>query len=297
VESLPKFVDPDTGRIHPVFQQMVAGTGRLTCTDPNLQNLPARSEAGREVRKAIIASGPGHSILSIDYNQVELRLLASLSRDEVMLEAFRSGKDIHTTTAARLFHVQEKDVTKDMRAKAKAVNFGIAYGITPWGIASRLHISQQEAKGIIDTYFTEFSSIKEYLEKSVQESRERGYTQTLYGRIRYIEGLDSRNGTTRKAAERTAVNAPLQGLAADIIKEAMVSVDHWIREQKLDSRMILQVHDELVFDAVEAELPVLVPEVVRIMETKADLLVPLKAEATIGKNWLDQEDWVPGKKK
>ncbi len=291
VESLPEWVHPGTKKIHPVFQQLVAATGRLTCTDPNLQNLPARSEAGREVRKAIVASTPGYSILSVDYNQVELRLLASLSKDHVLVDAFRSGKDIHTITASRLFHVTEKEVTKDMRSKAKAVNFGIAYGITPWGIASRLKIPQQEAKTVIDTYFEEFSSVKAYLDQSVLESRERGYTRTLYGRIRFIEGLDSKNGTTRKAAERTAVNAPLQGLAADIIKEAMVSIGRIITEKKLHSRMILQVHDELVFDAADEELPVLIPDVVRIMETKAELLVPLKVDVSTGKNWLDQEEY------
>jgi DNA polymerase-1 len=190
------------------------------------------------VRKAIVPSKPDYSILSVDYNQVELRLLAALSGDKVMVETFRSGKDIHTTTASRVFDVDESAVTKDMRSKAKGVNFGIAYGITPWGLATRLKISQKEAKQIIDAYFEEFSSVKEYLEKSILESRERGYTQTKYGRIRYIEGIDSRNGTTRKIAERMAVNAPLQGLAADIIKEAMVSIHQFIMDQQFQSRLI-----------------------------------------------------------
>ncbi|MBA2762268.1 MAG: DNA polymerase I, partial [Segetibacter sp.] len=207
VYSLPKYVNPTTNKIHPTFSQVVAGTGRLSCTEPNLQNLPIRSEAGREVRKAIIPSADNFSILSVDYNQVELRLLAALSNDKVMVETFRAGKDIHTTTASRLFDVEEIAVTKDMRGKAKGVNFGIAYGITPWGLATRLKISQKEAKQIIDAYFEEFSSVKEYLERSVTESRERGFTKTKYGRIRYIEGIDSRNGTTRKIAERMAVNA------------------------------------------------------------------------------------------
>jgi DNA polymerase-1 len=175
-----------------------------------------------------------------------------------------------------------------MRSKAKGVNFGIAYGITPWGLATRLKISQKEAKQIIDAYFEEFSSVKEYLERSINESRERGYTKTPYGRIRFIEGIDSRNGTTRKIAERMAVNAPIQGMAADIIKEAMVSIDQFIVDHNLKSRLILQVHDELVFEAADDELPLLVPEVIKLMENKAELLVPLKVQATIGPNWLDQ---------
>ncbi len=292
VYSLPKYVDATTNKIHPTFSQVVAGTGRLSCTEPNLQNLPIKSEAGREVRKAIIASAPGYSIVSVDYNQVELRLLAALSGDEVMVETFRSGKDIHTTTARRVFNVDENAVTKDMRSKAKGVNFGIAYGITPWGLATRLKMSQKEAKQIIEAYFEEFSSVKEYLEKSVLETRERGYTKTRYGRIRYIEGIDSRNGTTRKIAERMAVNAPLQGLAADIIKEAMVSIHQFIMDHNLNSRLILQVHDELVFDAENNELKLLVPEVIKIMETKADLTVPLKVNVTVGKNWLDQVQFI-----
>ena len=291
VYSLPKYVDPATNKIHPTFSQVVAGTGRLSCTEPNLQNLPVRSEAGREVRKAIVPSDKDYSILSVDYNQVELRLLAALSEDKVMVETFRSGKDIHTTTASRVFAVDESKVTKEMRSKAKGVNFGIAYGITPWGLATRLKLSQKEAKQIIDAYFAEFSSVKEYLEKSVSESRERGYTKTRYGRIRYIEGIDSRNGTTRKIAERMAVNAPLQGLAADIIKEAMVSIHHFIIDHNLKSRLILQVHDELVFDAADDELELLVPEVIKIMETKAELIVPLKVNVTVGKNWLDQVEY------
>ncbi len=292
VYSLPKYVNPTTNKIHSTFSQVVAGTGRLSCTEPNLQNLPIRSEAGREVRKAIIPSADNFSILSVDYNQVELRLLAALSEDKVMVETFRAGKDIHTTTASRMFGVDEIAVTKDMRGKAKGVNFGIAYGITPWGLATRLKISQKEAKQIIDTYFEEFSSVKEYLERSVTESRERGFTKTKYGRIRYIEGIDSRNGTTRKIAERMAVNAPLQGLAADIIKEAMVSIHQFIMDQQLQSRLILQVHDELVFDAADSELEMLVPEVVRMMETKTDFIVPLKVNVTVGKNWLDQVEYV-----
>jgi DNA polymerase-1 len=289
VYSLPKYVNTTTNKIHPTFQQVVSGTGRLSCTEPNLQNLPIRSEAGREVRKAIIPSQQDYSILSIDYNQVELRLLAALSGDKVMVETFRAGKDIHTTTASRIFDVDEDAVTKDMRSKAKGVNFGIAYGITPWGLATRLKITQKEAKQIIDAYFEDFSSVKEYLENSVKQSREQGFTRTRYGRIRYIEGLDSGNGTTRKVAERAAVNAPIQGLAADIIKEAMVNVDQFITENKLRSRLILQVHDELVFDAADDELQMLVPEVVKLMETKADFIVPLKVNVTVGKNWLDQE--------
>jgi DNA polymerase-1 len=227
----------------------------------------------------------------VDYNQVELRLLAALSGDKVMVETFKSGKDIHTTTASRIFDVPDDNVTKDMRSKAKGVNFGIAYGITPWGLATRLKISQKEAREIIDAYFEDFSSVKEYLERSINETRERGYTRTQYGRIRYIEGIDSRNGTTRKIAERMAVNAPLQGLAADVIKEAMVNIDEFIANHSLRSRMILQVHDELVFDAADDELQILVPRVIQIMETNAKFIVPLKVNVSVGKNWLDQFEY------
>lgn len=292
VYSLPKYVNAQTTKIHPTFQQVIAGTGRLSCTEPNLQNLPIKSEAGREVRKAIIPSTTGYTILSIDYNQVELRLLAALSNDEVMVETFRSGKDIHTTTASRIFNVDESAVTKELRNKAKSVNFGIAYGITPWGLATRLKISQKEAKEIIDAYFAEFSSVKQYLENSINESRERGFTKTKYGRIRYVEGLDSKNTTTRKIAERVAVNAPIQGLAADIIKEAMVNVDRFIIVDDLKTRIILQVHDELVFDALESELPFFVPEVIRIMESNPKFIVPLIVNVTAGKNWLEQDQYI-----
>ncbi|WP_157580657.1 DNA polymerase [Segetibacter koreensis] len=291
VYSLPKYVDARTNKIHPTFSQLISGTGRLNCTEPNLQNLPIRSDAGREVRRAIVPSAAGYSILSVDYNQIELRLLAALSEDRVMVETFRSGKDIHTTTASRVFHVDESAVTKDMRAKAKGVNFGIAYGIIPWGLATQIRISQKEAKQIIDAYFEEFSSVKKYLERSINESRERGFTKTKYGRIRYIEGIDSKNGTTRKIAERVAVNAPIQGLAADIIKEAMVSIHRYIVDHNLQSRLILQVHDELVFDAADDELHLLAREVIKIMEMKSDLLVPLKVNVTVGKNWLEQTEY------
>ncbi|MDB5193919.1 MAG: polymerase [Segetibacter sp.] len=291
VYSLPRYVDARTNKIHPTFTQLISGTGRIGCIEPNLQNLPIRSDAGREVRKAIVPSAEGYSILSIDFNQVELRLLAALSEDKVMIETFKTQKDIHTITASRVFNVHESAVTKDLRSKAKGVNFGIAYGITPWGLSTRLRIPQKEAKEIIEAYFEEFSSVKEYLERSINESRERGYTKTKYGRIRYIEGIDSKNGTTRKIAERVAVNAPIQGLAADIIKEAMVSIHQYIVDYNLRSRLILQVHDELVFDAAEDELHLLVPEVIRIMEMKVDLLVRLKVNVTVGQNWLEQVEY------
>jgi DNA polymerase I len=287
VQALPRFVNPNTKKIHPSFQQVVAGTGRLSCTEPNLQNLPIRNETGREVRRAVIPSGPGFSIVSIDYNQVELRLLAALSNDKVMVEAFRSGKDIHTITACKLFGVKEKEVTKDLRSKAKGVNFGIAYGITPWGLATRLKISQKEGKEIIDTYFGEFPAVREYLSRSIEDTRAQGYTRTLYGRIRYIDGINSRNGTTRKMAERMAVNAPLQGLASDIIKEAMVRVDAFIRKHNLKTRLVLQVHDELVFDACDEELDIFIPEAVRIMEAQSGLAVPMKVNVMKGPNWLE----------
>lgn len=291
VRSLPGYINRQTDKVHPTFQQVVAGTGRLSCTEPNLQNLPIRNEAGREVRKAVVASQPQFSIVSIDYNQIELRLLPALSGDRVMTETFESGKDIHTTTAMKVFDVDEQSVTKDMRSKAKGVNFGIAYGITPWGLATRLKISQKEAKHIIDAYFEDFQGVQQYLERSVAETRQHGYTKTLYGRVRYIEGINSPNGTTRKIAERMAVNAPLQGLAADIIKDAMVKIDRFITANKLRTTLILQVHDELVFDAADDELQTIIPEISRIMEANSKVNIPLEVNVTVGKNWLEQQSF------
>lgn len=290
VQALPRFINEKTGRVHPVFHQVVAGTGRLSCSDPNLQNLPIKTDTGREVRKAIVPSGKGRCILSVDYNQVELRLLAALSGDEAMTESFRQGKDIHTTTSCKVFGISEAEMTKTIRNKAKEINFGIAYGMTPWGLASRLKISQKEAKEIIDAYFEGFPSVKQYLDQTIEETRGKGYTRTQFGRIRYIEGINSRNGTTRKMAERMAVNAPIQGLAADIIKAAMVAVDNYITAHKLKTQMVLQVHDELVFDACEEELDEFIPALVKIMEAQGNLSVPVKVNVSKGPNWMELEE-------
>lgn len=290
VQALPKFINENTGRVHPIFHQVVAGTGRLSCSDPNLQNLPIKTDTGREVRKAIVPSGKGRCILSVDYNQVELRLLAALSGDKAMIESFRQGKDIHTTTSCKVFGISEKEMTKTIRNKAKEINFGIAYGMTPWGLASRLKISQKEAKEIIDAYFEGFPSVKKFLDETIEEAKKKGYTRTQYGRIRFIEGITSRNGTTRKMAERMAVNAPIQGLAADIIKAAMVEIDDYIIKHNLRTQMVLQVHDELVFDAYEDELNEFIPALIKIMEAQGDFSVPVKVNVSKGPNWMELEE-------
>lgn len=287
-EALPKLINPRTGRIHTSFNQTVVVTGRLSSNNPNLQNIPIRDENGREIRRAFVASDEEHIILAADYSQVELRLMAHFSQDVHLCEAFRHGEDVHAATAARIFKVDIKDVTKDMRRKAKTANFGIIYGISAVGLADQLQTSRQEAKALIDGYFESFPAVKAYMDAAIAKVRELGYSETLFGRRRQLDDINSRNGVVRGVAERNAINAPIQGTAADIIKIAMIKIADRMRAEGLKSKLILQVHDELVFDALKSEQETLTAIIRDCMEHATDKIsVPLIAEVDYGNNWLD----------
>lgn len=288
VDALPTMINPKTGRVHTSFNQAVAVTGRLSSIDPNLQNIPIRTDRGREIRKAFTSRGDGWTLLSADYSQIELRIVAAISGDENMIKAFVENKDIHTATAAKVYGVAESEVTGEMRRAAKAVNFGIIYGQSAFGLAESLGISRTEAKTIIDNYFTEFSSIKKYMDDTINFARETGYVETLMGRKRYLRDITSANQTVRGYAERNAINSPIQGTAAEMIKLAMVKVHHELKKSGLKTKMVLQVHDELVFDVPEDEVAQ-VTELIKINMERAMALphgVPIVAEAGTGKNWL-----------
>ncbi len=288
VDALPTMINPRTGRVHTSFNQAVAVTGRLSSIDPNLQNIPIRTDRGKEIRKAFISRGDGWTLLSADYSQIELRIVAAISGDENMIKAFVDNKDIHTATAAKVYGVAESEVTGEMRRAAKAVNFGIIYGQSAFGLAESLGISRTEAKTIIDNYFTEFSSIKKYMDNTINFAREHGYVETIMGRKRYLRDITSANQTVRGYAERNAINSPIQGTAAEMIKLAMVKVHEELKKSGLNTRMILQVHDELVFDVPENE-EAQVTELIKINMERAMALphgVPIVAEAGTGKNWL-----------
>ncbi|MCC6818608.1 MAG: DNA polymerase I, partial [Bacteroidia bacterium] len=287
VDALPNLINPQTGRVHTTFNQAVAATGRLSSTNPNLQNIPIRTEKGREVRKAFIPRNEDFVIVSADYSQIELRVIASMSEDPGMMEAFANNIDIHTATAAKVFGVAIEDVTKEMRYKAKSVNFGLIYGQGAFGLAENLGISRTEAKEIIDNYFTQFPGIKSYMTKVVDEARNRGYVETLMGRRRYLRDINSANATVRSFAERNAINAPIQGTAADMIKLAMINVQRKLKEGNFKSRMILQVHDELIFDGHKSELEELKKLITTEMQNAMPLKVPVIAEAGSGNNWLE----------
>lgn len=284
-EALPKLVNPLTGRIHTSFNQTVVVTGRLSSSNPNLQNIPVRDEDGRRVRECFVAK-PNCKIVSADYSQVELRIMAHFSQDEHLLAAFRNGDDIHAATAARIFGCDIHDVTSDMRRKAKTANFGIIYGISAFGLAERLDISRREAKELIDGYFAKFPGVKAYMDKSIEQARQSGVVKTLFGRRRYLPDISSRNQTVRGMAERNAINAPIQGTAADIIKLAMIAVHDALIASSLRSRMILQVHDELVLEVPDEELEAVSALVKEKMEAACQLSVPLTAEVGVGDNWL-----------
>jgi DNA polymerase-1 len=287
VDAIPALINPKTGRVHTSFNQAVAATGRLSSTDPNLQNIPIRTERGRQMRKAFIARDTEHLILSADYSQIELRIIAALSGDENMLDAFYKKQDIHAATASRVFGVSIDDVTRDMRGKAKAVNFGIAYGQTAFGLSQTLGISKTEAAEIIENYNQKFPGVKKLMEQNIAFAREHGYTQTVLGRRRYLRDINSRNATIRGFAERNAINAPIQGTAADMIKVAMIRIHDEIKKRKLKSCMTLQVHDELVFDAHQSELSELKPLIEHHMQNALQLNVPIEVGMGIGTNWLD----------
>ncbi len=289
VDSLPTLINPRTGRVHTCFNQAVAVTGRLSSTNPNLQNIPIRTDRGREIRKAFIPRGKDWSIISADYSQIELRIIAAISGDESMIQAFKEHKDIHTATSAKVYGVAESEVTPQMRRAAKAVNFGIIYGQSAWGLAENLGISRTEAKGIIDNYFKEYPSIKQYMDNQMNFARETGYVQTLMGRKRWLRDINSSNQTVRGYAERNAINMPIQGTAADMIKLAMITVHRELNKQKLRTRMILQVHDELVFDVPVEEVDEAKALITESMQRAMELPngVPVIAEAGSGDNWLE----------
>ncbi len=287
VEALPLMINKATGRVHTSFNQAVAATGRLSSNNPNLQNIPIRTERGREVRKAFVPRNEEFTFLSADYSQIELRIIAGLAHDESMLQAFKDKVDIHTATAAKVFGVRIEEVSKEMRRKAKSVNFGIIYGISAFGLAGQLSISRGEAKEIIDTYFTQFPSIKNYMHDNVQFAREHGYAQTILGRRRYLRDINSANAVVRGFAERNAVNAPIQGSAADMIKVAMINIHHELKNRNMKSKMILQVHDELVFDAHLSELDELKILIYDKMVTAIPMNVIIEAEIGMGANWLE----------
>lgn len=286
VEALPKLINPRTGRIHTSYNQTVVVTGRLSSTNPNLQNIPIRDENGKEIRKAFTA-GDNNLFLSADYSQVELRLMAHFSEDGHLIEAFNRGDDIHRATAAKIFKVTQDEVTSDMRRKAKTANFGIIYGISAFGLSERLNISRSEAKEIIDGYFESFPGVKRYMDECIAKARETGYVETLFGRRRQLDDINSRNAVVRGMAERNAINAPIQGTAADIIKIAMINIFKRFNELQLKSKMILQVHDELNFDVVPEELERVKKTVTECMEKAYRLKVPLVADIGTGANWLE----------
>jgi DNA polymerase I len=287
VDTLPAMINKRTGRVHTSYNQAVAATGRLSSNNPNLQNIPIRTEKGREVRKAFIPRDSGRTLLSADYSQIELRIIAELSGDETMQEAFIKGLDIHTATAAKVYGVPLDQVSSEMRRNAKMVNFGIIYGISSFGLSQRLNIPKKEAAFIIDQYFLQYSGVKRYMDESIQRAREQGFVETILGRRRYLKDINSHNAVVRGFAERNAINAPIQGSAADMIKVAMIHIHKDLSAKKLDTKMILQVHDELVFDVPHHEIEVIKPIIAERMKNAIKTRVPLEVEMGSGKNWLE----------
>ena len=287
VEALPNEVNPKTGRIHTVYSQTVASTGRLSSNNPNLQNIPIRTERGREVRKAFIPRNDDYVLLSADYSQIELRIIAALSDEENMIKAFLNHEDIHASTAAKVFGIPLNEVTREQRGNAKTVNFGIIYGVSAFGLSNQTTLSRSEAKDLIDTYYKTYPKLRTYIDNQIHFARENGYVETVLNRRRYLKDINSRNAVVRGAAERNAVNAPIQGSAADIIKLAMINIYKRFEKENFKSKMLLQVHDELVFDAYKAELDVIKPIIKKEMENAYMLKVPLDVEVGVGENWLE----------
>ena len=285
-DKLPKMINPNTGRVHTSYQQAVTATGRLSSTDPNLQNIPIRTAEGRRVRQAFIPE-QGYKIVAIDYSQIELRIMAHLSQDESLLKAFAEGLDIHRATAAEVFGCKADEVTNDQRRQAKAVNFGLIYGMSAFGLARQLGIARHEAQHYMDKYFERFPGVLRYMEDTRKQAKEQGYVKTLFGRRLPLPDIKASNGARRKGAERAAINAPMQGTAADIIKKAMLQVADWIDRNNCqdDVRMLMQVHDELVFEIKESKLTDYIEQLTEVMEKAASLDVPLIAEAGKGNNW------------
>jgi DNA polymerase-1 len=287
VDALPKLISKKDERVHTDYRQAVAATGRLSSNNPNLQNIPIRTEKGRLIRKAFVPRSSDYKLLSADYSQIELRIMAAFSKDKAMIEAFKCGRDIHATTAAKVFGVDIDKVDPNMRRKAKEVNFGIIYGISAFGLAQNLGISRTEASEIIKAYFKEFPAVNEYMTDVVEEARKREYVSTILGRKRWLRDINSRNQTVRGFAERNAVNAPIQGSAADMIKLAMIRIHEWMKAEKLKSKMIMQVHDELIFDVHKDELETLQSHVLDFMKNAMDLEVPMEIGVGVADNWMD----------
>ncbi|MFW5708358.1 MAG: DNA polymerase I, partial [Bacteroidota bacterium] len=287
VDAFPKLINEKTGRLHASFNQAVAATGRLSSNNPNLQNIPIRTEQGREIRKAFVPGSEEHVLLAADYSQIELRIIASLSKDPAMIEAFNQGLDIHAATAAKVFGISIDQVDRDMRRKAKTVNFGIVYGISAFGLSERLNIPRDEAATIINNYFSQYPGIKKYMDETIEFARKNGYVETIMKRRRYINDINSSNGAVRGYAERNAINSPIQGSAADMIKNAMIAIYLEMKSRGLKSELILQVHDELVFDARKDELDTLKKIVEHHMKNAMKLEVELEIDMNTGSNWLE----------
>lgn len=286
IDALPQLINPATGRIHTSFNQTVTATGRLSSSNPNLQNIPIRNEDGKEIRKAFIPD-EGSEFFSADYSQIELRIMAHLSNDPHMIEAFQKDQDIHAATAAKIYKVKLEEVTREQRSKAKTANFGIIYGISVFGLAERLNVDRKEAKALIDGYFENYPNVKAYMDQSIQEAREKGYIETIFKRKRYLPDINSKNAVVRGYAERNAINAPIQGSAADIIKVAMIRIYQRFQEEGIRSKMILQVHDELNFSVLPEEKEKVQQIVISEMEAAYKMKAPLRADHGWGHNWLE----------
>jgi DNA polymerase I len=283
-DTLPQQINEATGRIHTSYHQAIAATGRLSSTDPNLQNIPVRTAEGRRIRQAFIAP-PGHSLIAADYSQIELRIMAHLSGDESLLRAFEEDRDIHSATAAEVFGAEPGQVTADQRRSAKAINFGLIYGMSAFGLAKQLGIGRGDAQKYVDRYFERYPGVKRYMDETRARAREIGFVETVLGRRLYLPDIQSRNQALRQYAERSAINAPMQGTAADIIKRAMIDVDAWLQRSGVAARLIMQVHDELVLEVADEQIAAVSEEVRTRMSRAGDLKVPLKVDVGVGKNW------------
>ncbi|MBF04138.1 MAG: DNA polymerase I, partial [Flavobacterium sp.] len=287
VDALPNQVDSKTHRVHTDYMQTVAATGRLSSNNPNLQNIPIRTERGRQIRKAFIARDENHTLLAADYSQIELRIIAALSGETTMIEAFQKGEDIHRSTASKVFNVPLEEVTKEQRSNAKTVNFGIIYGVSAFGLSNQTDLTRSESAELIDAYYKTYPKLKAYIHDQIDTAREKGYVETVLGRRRYLKDINSANAVVRGGAERNAVNAPIQGSAADIIKLAMINIHNRLKKENWQSKMLLQVHDELVFDVHNSELEKIQPMIKQEMENAFTLSVPLTVDLGLGRDWLE----------
>ncbi|NNE01650.1 MAG: DNA polymerase I, partial [Eudoraea sp.] len=287
IDALPEQVEDSTGRVHTDYMQTVAATGRLSSNNPNLQNIPIRTERGRQVRKAFVPRDDQHTLLAADYSQIELRIIAALSNEDTMIEAFKNGEDIHASTASKVFNVPLNEVTREQRGNAKTVNFGIIYGVSAFGLSNQTDLTRTEAKELIETYYKTYPKLRKYISEQIDFARDHGYVQTVLGRRRYLKDINGSNAIVRGAAERNAINAPIQGSAADIIKIAMINIHKKLEEGNYKTKMLLQVHDELVFDVFTTELETMKEMIKTEMENAYHLKVPLVVDLGIGENWLE----------